>query len=112
MSEEITIPQLKQIDALLKDLRHERERVRIGFLDSETPRLLNLLNDIVSTMEYLQTEFEKGKRELRRLKRKERKLKEKRELKPVPLTTKEPKRDKAKRKKMESRLQVTSRKHL
>lgn len=115
MEEEITIEEInnhmrdlkksnKNADSVLVKLRHERERVRIGFLGGETPRLMALLTESIETLEYQKSEakvlikkFLYQRREIKRLRR----LIKEHETptpKPVPLIKKEPKRAKKKRK--------------
>jgi len=101
--------EIKSIDGLLKDLRHERERVKIGFLDSDTPRLMNLLNDTIDVFEAFKAEWKDARKRLRHLKyleRKEKRLKEsveaakkvEAEIKPIPLVEPPSKREEKKRK--------------
>ena len=80
MTKNITVSQatkeIKNIDALLKDLLAYRERVRIGFLDSETPRLMSLLNDTIEVFEGFKVEWKDARKRLKRLKKEEKQLKE------------------------------------
>ena len=88
MDEQITVYQLtkeiKDIDVLLKDLRHERERIRIGFLDSETPRLMSLLTDTIEVFEASKAEWKDARKQLKHLKKEEKRLKESVEAAEIP----------------------------
>lgn len=104
MERNITVKELnetiKNNRKLLEDLKLERERVRIGFLDSETPRLMKLLTDTINLIEKLTGDLIAGRRELKRVLRKERKLTKAQEpeIKPIPLAPKISKRAKKKAK--------------
>jgi len=100
--------QIKETRTLIVDLRYERERVRIGFLDSETPRLMNLLNDTVRFFEKLTKEAITRRRELKRLQKENHNLET--EIKPIPLVEPPSKREEKKRKTL-GKTFTPSRKH-
>jgi hypothetical protein len=105
---------IKNNRKLLEDLKLERERVRIGFLGGETPRLMALLTDTINVIETLTGEFIAGRRQLKRLKRLQ---KEKRELtealepqpKPTPIVKPLSKRQKKKAKRFKKSLSPSRR---
>ena len=80
MTKSITVSQatkeIKNIDALLKDLLAYRERVKIGFLNGDTPRLMSLLTDTIDVFEAFKTEWKDARKRLRHLKKEEKRLKE------------------------------------
>lgn len=80
MTKNITVSQItkeiKNIDALLKDLRGYRERVKIGFLNGNTPRLMNLLADTIEVFEAFKAEWKDTRKRLKHLKKEEKRLKE------------------------------------
>jgi len=113
MTKNITFSQItkeiKNIDVLLKDLLAYRERVKIGFLNGNTPRLLSLLNDTIEVFEAFKAEWKDARKRLQHLKyleRKEKQLKEsveaakklEAEIKPIPLVEPPSKREEKKRK--------------
>jgi len=113
--------EIKNIDGLLKDLRHERERIRVGFLDSETPKLMNLLNDTIKVFEAFKAEWKDARKRLKHLKyleKEEKRLKEEiaakkleaAEIKPFPLMEPPSKREEKKRKAL-GKTSTPSRKH-
>jgi RNase adaptor protein for sRNA GlmZ degradation len=59
----------KNVESVLKRLDHEYERVKIGFLDAETPRLLALLDETRSTIRTLSKELKAEEKRLKHLKR-------------------------------------------
>ena len=59
----------KNVESVLKTLDDEYERVKIGFLDAETPRLLALLDELRSTIRTLRDKLKKQEKRLKHLKR-------------------------------------------
>jgi len=72
---------------LIADLKSERERVRIGFLNGETPRLMSLLTDSITVLETYINKLKKQRKRVKQLEKllKLRNVKRKEQAVPVPL---------------------------